>query len=91
MLIVTGGTGSLITYSGNSKKIPFKVKIKEKIPLRKGSIAYVPAGTLHTHGSKKKECQTKIFSHRYIALMCLQTYNLYVIWNNMLSLSNFMV
>ena len=32
MLIVTGGTGSLITYSGNSKKIPFKVKIKEKIP-----------------------------------------------------------
>ena len=37
MLIVTGGTGSLITYSGNSKKIPFKVKIKEKIPLRKGS------------------------------------------------------
>ena len=38
MLIVTGGTGSLITYSGNSKKIPFKVKIKEKIPLRKGSV-----------------------------------------------------
>ena len=36
MLIVTGGTGSLITYSGNSKKIPFKVKIKEKIPLRNG-------------------------------------------------------
>ena len=60
MLIVTGGTGSLITYSGNSKKIPFKVKIKEKIPLRKGSIAYVPAGTLHTHGSVKK---SEIFSH----------------------------
>ena len=60
MLIVTGGTGSLITYSGNSKKIPFKVKIKEKIPLRKGSIAYIPAGTLHTHGSVKK---SEIFSH----------------------------
>ena len=42
------------------KKIPFKVKIKEKIPLRKGSIAYVPAGTLHTHGSVKK---SEIFSH----------------------------
>ena len=39
MLIVTRGTGSLIIYSGKSKKI-FKV---EKIPLHMGSIAYVPA------------------------------------------------
>ena len=55
MLIVTRGTGSLIIYSGKSKKIPFKVKIKEKIPLHMGSIAYVPAKTLHTHGSVKKD------------------------------------
>ena len=60
MLIVTGGAGSLLTYSSRGKKPPFKTKIKEKISLHTGSIAYVPAGTLHTHGSVKK---TELFSH----------------------------
>ncbi|MDI1495285.1 MAG: cupin [Cenarchaeum symbiont of Oopsacas minuta] len=60
MLIVTNGVGSLVTYSKGKKTPPFKVKLKKKILLHEGSIAYIPAGTLHTHGSVKKNT---IFSH----------------------------
>ena len=40
-------------------KILYAEKNKGNVPLRK-AIAYVPAGTLHTHGSVKK---SEIFSH----------------------------
>ena len=63
MLIVTRGTGSLIIYSGKSKKIPFKVKIKEKIPLHMGSIAYVPAKTLSIHVFVNNGSCSKVYQH----------------------------
>ena len=62
MLIVTGGTGSLITYSGNSKKIPFKVKIKEKIPLK---------GYCHTSRSLKMIVQIYVYDAHQIFLITI--------------------
>ena len=60
VLIVMQGKGKLEFFkkSGN-KKEDFKIKRTESIPLNPGDIAYIPKGTLHTHGSANK----KLFSH----------------------------
>jgi len=54
-LIVTKGKGSLTYYKktgkGNSK---FRIKKIKTTPLKIGDIAYIPAKTLHTHGSSNK-------------------------------------
>lgn len=60
VLIVMQGKGKLEFFkkSGN-KKEDFKIKRTESLPLNPGDIAYIPKGTLHTHGSANK----KLFSH----------------------------
>ena len=62
LLIVTKGEGSLELFrkigKGNST---FKIRKKEKIKLKIGSIIYIPPKVLHTHGSVNKK--SKIFSH----------------------------
>lgn len=60
ILIVTQGTGSLEMYSKSGKsKSNFQIKKIDKISLKEGDIVYIPAKTLHTHGSVGK----KTFSH----------------------------
>ena len=71
MLIVTEGNGSLEIFRryGNNKK-QFKIKKTETTKLNSGDIVYIPAKTLHTHGSVNKR---KSFSH--IAINILPTKN----------------
>jgi len=71
VLIATQGLGSLEIFRkfGNGKS-NFKIKKTEKIPLREGDVVYIPAKTLHTHGSIDKK---KTFSH--IAINILPTKN----------------
>ena len=67
ILIEVKGKGSLEIFRkyGTSKN-NFKIKKIEKISLNEGDIVYIPAKTLHTHGSvdKKKE-----FSHIAINIL----------------------
>ena len=44
----------------------FKIKRTEKISLKEGDTVYIPAKTLHTHGSVNKK---KIFSHIAINIL----------------------
>ena len=52
LLIVTKGTGSLVIFDktgeGDSE---FKIQEKQVIELNEGSIQYIPARILHTHGA----------------------------------------
>ncbi len=61
LLIVTKGNGSLVFYKkknrGTSK---FKISKTEAINLNIGDVVYIPAKTLHTHGSVKSN---QVFSH----------------------------
>ena len=52
------------------KKTNFKIKRTEKINLKEGDTVYIPAKTLHTHGSINKN---RTFSH--IAINILPTKN----------------
>jgi quercetin dioxygenase-like cupin family protein len=66
MLIVTKGIGSLdIFRKYGTKNTDFKIKRTEKISLKEGDIVYIPAKTLHTHGSSTK----KTFSHIAINIL----------------------
>lgn len=71
ILIVTEGNGSFEIfrrYGANKKQ--FKIKKTETTKLNSGDIVYIPAKTLHTHGSINKR---KSFAH--IAINILPTKN----------------
>jgi len=60
-LIVTKGKGTLTFYKQTSKgRSKFKIKKIKSVPFKVGDIAYIPAKTLHTHGSSNKK---QDFSH----------------------------
>lgn len=67
VLIATKGNGSIEMFrrygTGNNS---FKIKRTEKISLKEGDTVYIPAKTLHTHGSVNKK---KIFSHIAINIL----------------------
>ena len=67
VLIATKGSGSIEMFGryGTSKS-SFKIKRTEKISLKEGDTVYIPAKTLHTHGSVNKK---KIFSHIAINIL----------------------
>ena len=67
ILIATKGTGSLEIFRryGINKK-QFRIKRTKKINLKEGDTVFIPAKTLHTHGSVNKK---KIFSHIAINLL----------------------
>ncbi len=71
ILIATKGMGRLEIFRryGTSRK-NFKIKRTEKISLKEGDIVYIPAKTLHTHGSVNNK---KTFSN--IAINILATKN----------------
>ena len=71
ILIATRGSGSLEIFRRFGKnKTDFKIKRIEKITLNEGDIVYIPAKTLHIHGSINKR---KTFAH--IAINILPTKN----------------
>ena len=67
VLIATRGSGSLEIFRryGTSKK-SFKIKRTEKITMKEGDSVYIPAKTLHAHGSVNKK---KTFSHIAINIL----------------------
>lgn len=67
VLIATKGNGSLDVFKkqGTGKK-NFKIKKVQTIRLSEGDTVYIPAKTLHTHGSTNKN---KIFSHIAINIL----------------------
>lgn len=71
ILISTRGDGNLEIFRRFGKnKGTFKIKKTKTVKLKEGDVVYIPAKTLHTHGSINKK---KIFSH--IALNILPTKN----------------
>ena len=61
MLIVTKGRGSLVYYKKMSNGISkFKISKTKTVNLTSGDVVYIPAKTLHTHGSIRKN---SVFSH----------------------------
>lgn len=55
ILIVTGGKGSLQFFKRlGAKSGGFDIKRTESTPLKDGDVVYIPARTLHTHGSADK-------------------------------------
>ena len=60
-LIVTAGNGSLQIFKKTRKTMNslFGIKLVKETPLKKGDIVYIPAKTLHTHGS----VNMRLFSH----------------------------
>lgn len=61
ILIATKGNGSLEMFKRHgTKKKDFKIRKTETVKLKEGDIVYIPAKTLHTHGSVNKK---KTFSH----------------------------
>nr|ACF09591.1 transcriptional regulator [uncultured marine crenarchaeote KM3-34-D9] len=61
LLIVTKGNGSLILYKKKNRGISkFKISKTGTTNLNVGDTVYIPAKTLHTHGSVKKN---DVFSH----------------------------
>lgn len=67
VLIATRGSGSLEIFRryGTSKN-SFKIKRTERITLKEGDTVYIPAKTLHAHGSVNKK---KTFSHIAINIL----------------------
>lgn len=69
VLIATRGSGILAIFRRyGTNKNSFKIKRTEKINLREGDTVYIPAKTLHVHGSTNKK---ETFSH--IAINILPT------------------
>ena len=61
LLIVTKGNGSLILYNKKNRGVSkFKISKTGTINLNVGDTVYIPAKTLHTHGSIKNN---QTFSH----------------------------
>ena len=67
VLIATRGSGSLEKFRryGTSKD-SFKIKRTDKITLKEGDTVYIPAKTLHLHGSINKK---RTFSHIAINIL----------------------
>ena len=71
ILVATKGAGSLEVFRRHgTSKTNFNIKRTEKISLKEGDTVYIPAKTLHTHGSVNNK---KTFSH--IAINILPTKN----------------
>jgi len=67
VLIATRGSGSLEIFKRfGTSKTNFKIKKVEKINLNEGDTVYIPAKTLHAHGSVNKK---KTFSHIAINIL----------------------
>ena len=67
VLVVTKGVGSLeIFRKYGTSKTNFKIKRTKKISLKEGDTVYIPAKTLHTHGSTDKK---RKFSHIAINIL----------------------
>ena len=67
VLIATKGSGSLEVFRKyGTSKTNFKIKRMEKINLKEGDTVYIPAKTLHTHGSINKKIT---FSHIAINIL----------------------
>ena len=66
VLIATEGDGSLDIFRrfGTAKQ-NFKIKKTQSVKIVPGDIVYIPAKTLHTHGSTKK----MVFSHIAINIL----------------------
>jgi len=78
ILVATRGSGSLEIFRrfGTSKS-NFKIKRTEKISLNEGDTVYIPAKTLHTHGSVNKK---KVFSHIAINILPTRSSEYRTIW-----------
>ena len=78
VLIATRGSGSLEIFRryGTSKK-SFKIKRTEKITMKEGDSVYIPAKTLHAHGSVNKK---KIFSHIAINILAPRSSDYKTTW-----------
>ena len=78
ILIATRGTGSLEMFTRFGKdKSNFKIKRTEKLALREGDIVYIPAKTLHSHGSADKK---KTFSHIAINILPRKNSEYKTVW-----------
>ncbi len=67
ILIAMHGNGSLETFKMlESKRRNFKIKRMQKTQLKCGDIVYIPAKTLHTHGSTSTR---NVFSHIAINIL----------------------
>lgn len=78
VLITTSGVGSLeIFRKYGSHKTKFKIKRIEKISLKEGDTVYIPAKTLHTHGSVNKK---NTFSHIAINILPKKNSEYKTIW-----------
>ena len=67
VLIGVKGSGSLEVFKKYGKnKTDFKIKKTDKINIKKGDVVRIPAKTLHTHGSIKKNVE---FSHIAINIL----------------------
>jgi len=78
ILIATKGQGSLEIFRkyGTSKN-SFKIKRVEKINLKEGDTVYIPAKTLHTHGSANRK---KIFSHVAVNILPNRSSEYKTVW-----------
>ena len=78
VLIATRGSGSLEIFRryGTSKK-SFKIKRTEKITMKEGDSVYIPAKTLHAHGSVNKK---KTFSHIAINILAPRSSDYKTTW-----------
>ena len=67
VLIGIKGNGSLEIFRRYGKnKTDFKIKRTDKVSINKGDVVRIPAKTLHTHGSVKKDVE---FSHIAINIL----------------------
>lgn len=67
ILIAIKGKGSLETFRRyGTSKVNFKIKKTERVTLNEGDIVYIPAKSLHTHGSTDRN---KTFSHIAINIL----------------------
>ena len=78
VLIATKGSGSLEVFRKyGTSKTNFKIKRMEKINLKEGDTVYIPAKTLHTHGSINKKIT---FSHIAINILPKKNAEYKTIW-----------
>ena len=78
VLIATKGVGNLEIFRryGTSKS-NFKIKRTDKINLKEGDTVYIPAKTLHAHGSVNKK---KTFSHIAINILPKKNSEYKTVW-----------
>lgn len=78
ILIATRGKGVLEIFKKTSKrKNNFSIKKTQKTSLIPGDIVYIPAKTLHTHGSADKK---RLFSHIAINILAKSKRQYTTVW-----------